>query len=264
MSKDKNTFKVKSKEDKVVDMVNNMFKRSEQAKAPYIETWKKCLDAYEGDMDKTKKPDYKSDNVSNYIFSTVETIRPIMVAENPKFQVMPRLEKDFNKSYRVQQALDYEWSRTKMDTLVPKAILPMLQFGTGIIGLFWNGKDGKVGNIEPKLISAFNFFPDPSATTIDDADYVIYATYENVGKIIKQFPEKAEELKKVAQRPNKEELLIGQDSSTYSNQNVLVMECYMRDYEMTTTRIEEEGQIIEEKEMKYPNGRRIIIIFNSN
>ena len=33
----------------------------------------------------------------------------------------------------------------------------------------------------------------------------------------------------------------------------------MRDYEMTTTRIEEEGQIIEEKEMKYPNGRRIII-----
>ena len=133
--KKKSPFEPISKEEKVVNMVLDMFKRSEQAKAPYVDLWKKCLDAYKGEMDKTVKPDYKSDNVSNYIFSTCETIRPIMVSENPKFQVMPRLEKDFNKSYRVQQALDYEWTRTKMDTIAPKAVLPALQIGTGIIGL---------------------------------------------------------------------------------------------------------------------------------
>lgn len=189
--KKKNPYEPISKEEKTVNMVKDMFRRSEQAKAPYVTLWKKCIEAYKGEMDKTAKPDYKSDNVSNYIFSTIETIRPIMVAENPKFQVLPRLEKDFNKSYRVQQALDYEWTRTKMDTIVPKALLPMLQIGTSIIGLFWNGKDGKGGNIDAKLISAFNFFPDPSATTIEEADYVIYATYQNVGKVIKQFPEKS-------------------------------------------------------------------------
>ena len=257
--KKKSPYEPISKEEKTVNMVLDMFKRSEQAKAPYVELWKKCLDAYKGEMDKTTKPDYKSDNVSNYIFSTCETIRPIMVSENPKFQVMPRLEKDFNKSYRVQQALDYEWQRTKMDTIVPKAVLPSLQIGTGIIGLFWNGNDGKIGNIEPKLISAFNFFPDPSALTIDEADYVIYATYQNVGKIIKQFPEKAEELKLQTKRPDKEDLILGQDSSNFSNQSVLVIECYMRDYEMITRKIEEDGDIIEEKTPKYPNGRRIII-----
>jgi len=251
--KKKSPYEPISKEEKTVNMVLDMFKRSEQAKAPYVELWKKCLDAYKGEMDKTTKPDYKSDNVSNYIFSTCETIRPIMVSENPKFQVMPRLEKDFNKSYRVQQALDYEWQRTKMDTIVPKAVLPSLQIGTGIIGLFWNGNDGKIGNIEPKLISAFNFFPDPSALTIDEADYVIYATYQNVGKIIKQFPEKAEELKLQTKRPDKEDLILGQDSSNFSNQSVLVIECYMRDYEMITRKIEEDGDIIEEKTPKYPN-----------
>ena len=257
--KKKSPYEPISKEEKTVNMVLDMFKRSEQAKAPYVELWKKCLDAYKGEMDKTTKPDYKSDNVSNYIFSTCETIRPIMVSENPKFQVMPRLEKDFNKSYRVQQALDYEWQRTKMDTIVPKAVLPSLQIGTGIIGLFWNGNDGKIGNIEPKLISAFNFFPDPSALTIDEADYVIYATYQNVGKIIKQFPEKADELKLQTKRPDKEDLILGQDSSNFSNQSVLVIECYMRDYEMITRKIEDDGDIIEEKTPKYPNGRRIII-----
>lgn len=257
--KKKNPYEPISKEEKTVNMVKDMFRRSEQAKAPYVTLWKKCIEAYKGEMDKTAKPDYKSDNVSNYIFSTIETIRPIMVAENPKFQVLPRLEKDFNKSYRVQQALDYEWTRTKMDTIVPKALLPMLQIGTSIIGLFWNGKDGKGGNIDAKLISAFNFFPDPSATTIEEADYVIYATYQNVGKVIKQFPEKAEELKMQTKRPDKEDLILGQDSTNFSNQNILVMECYMRDYEMVTQRLEENGEVIEEKKMKYPNGRRIII-----
>lgn len=256
---EKKVHDIKTKEEKTVNMVKDMFKRSEQAKAKFVDIWKKCIDAYKGEIDKTAKPDYKSDNVSNYIFSTLETVRPIMVAECPKFQVMPRLEKDFNKSYRVQQALDYEWTRTKMDTVIPKALLPALQIGTSVLGCFWNGKDTKIGNIETKLISAFNFFPDPSATTIDEADYVIYATYQNVGKIIRQFPEKAEELKMQTQRPDKEDLIMGMDGANFSNQNILVMECYMRDYEMITQELEENGELIEVKKLKYPKGRRIII-----
>ena len=125
-------LKQNDKDTKVVEMVLDMFKRSEQAKATYVTKWKKFIEAYYGDMyEGSKKPEYKSDNVSNYIFSTIESIRPIMVAENPKFQVMPRLEKDFNKSYRVQQALDYEWKRTRMNTIIPKVLLPTLQIGTG-------------------------------------------------------------------------------------------------------------------------------------
>ena len=78
--KKKNPYEPISKEEKTVNMVKDMFRRSEQAKAPYVTLWKKCIEAYKGEMDKTAKPDYKSDNVSNYIFSTIETIRPIMLA----------------------------------------------------------------------------------------------------------------------------------------------------------------------------------------
>lgn len=256
---EKKPYEPEKKEEKIINRVLDMFKKAEQAKAPYVDIWKKCDEAYKGRIDTSKKPEYKSDNTSNYIFSTLETIRPIMVAENPKFQVLPRLEKDFNKSYRVQQALDYEWTRTKMDTLLPKAILPALKIGTSVIGLFWNGEDGKLGNIEPKLISAYNLFPDPSALTIEDADYMIYACYQNVGKIIRQFPEKAEELKMACKKPDKEDLIHGQDSTHFSANSILVIECYMRDYEMITEQIEENGEKIEVRKMKYPKGRRIIL-----
>ncbi len=252
-------LKQNDKDTKTVEMVLDMFRRSEQAKAPYVEKWKKFIEAYKGDMyNGATKPEYKADNTSNYIFSTVESIRPIMVAENPKFQVMPRLEKDFNKSYRVQQALDYEWKRTHMNTLVPKTLLPTLQIGTGILGLFWNGKGQ--GNVEPKLISAFNFFPSPNATTLDDADYVIYATYKNVGELIREYPDKAEELKMQCKRPDKEELTYGQDTSNLSHQSVLVLEVYMQDYEITHQEIlNGEGKKEKVSKLKYENGRRIQI-----
>ena len=52
MAKDnKKPYEPISKEEKTVNMVLNMFKRAEQAKAPYVSTWKKCKEAYKGEMD---------------------------------------------------------------------------------------------------------------------------------------------------------------------------------------------------------------------
>ena len=49
MAKDnKKPYEPISKEEKVVNMVLNMFKRAEQAKAPYVNIWKKCKEAYKG------------------------------------------------------------------------------------------------------------------------------------------------------------------------------------------------------------------------
>lgn len=251
--------KKKEKEQKIVYMVKDMYNRGVNAKAPFVSKWKDYIDAYKGGYLEQKLPSYKSNNVCNYIFSTIETIRPIMVSENPKFQVMPRLEKDFNKAHKVQQALDYEWKREKMSTKIAKAILPMLQIGTSILYLPWIPKDKNIGNIKPTIISPFNFFVDPSATDLEDAEWVIYATYKNVGQIIKMFPDKKEELLKEAGSPKDEDLLIGQDSSVMSNNQVLVYEVYMQDYSTEDTIEEEEGKKYKVTKMKYPNGRRIQI-----
>ena len=62
---------------------------------------KACIDAYNGDT-KVTKPDYASNHISNYIHATLETIRPIMTDNNPKFQALPRTQEGYEKSSLIQ------------------------------------------------------------------------------------------------------------------------------------------------------------------
>ena len=67
------------------------FKEAMVAKAPYTKRWQTYFDAYYGEYFKNENlPEYKSNLVSNYVFSIIETIRPIMLDNDPKFQSLPR------------------------------------------------------------------------------------------------------------------------------------------------------------------------------
>ena len=75
------------------------------------------MDAYKGDYFKNKNmPEYKSNVVSNYIFSTIETIRPIMLDNDPVFQSTPRQPEGMEFSNDCNEALMYEWDREQMRT----------------------------------------------------------------------------------------------------------------------------------------------------
>jgi hypothetical protein len=73
-------------EQQLASIWNFKFKDAMVHKAPYTKRWLTYIDAYRGDYFKNENlPDYKSNMVSNYIFSIVETIRPIMLDNDPKF-----------------------------------------------------------------------------------------------------------------------------------------------------------------------------------
>lgn len=62
------------------------FNESMLSKLQYTRRWDDYFDSYRGEYFKKKNmPDYKSNLVSNYVFSIIETIRPIMVDNDPKF-----------------------------------------------------------------------------------------------------------------------------------------------------------------------------------
>lgn len=245
-------------ERKLVDYWYFKFKEAIVAKSEYTKKWYVFKDAYNGDyFTKEIRPSYKSNQVSNFIFSLIETIRPIMTDNNPEFIALPKKDSGADKAELVQMALNSEWDRENMSSKLPKNLLPALQFGTAIFGLFWDGKDdGGIGNVKCKLINPFNFFPDPMATSVDDAEYIIYATYKHVNKLKKAYPEKANLLDGGSIKY--EELATsGMDKSSVRNQ-VLVLEIWCRDY--TTVEVEEEkenGEKIKKRKMKYPRGRVI-------
>ena len=232
------------------------FQESMISKSVETKMWKKATEAYNGTLYSTSnKPSYKSDAVINYVFKTIETIRPIMIDNNPRFLALARTKGGIDKSDVVQKAMDYEWDREKMSLKLYKSLIPTLVTGNAIFYVPWNGDEDNVNCV---LVDANNIYVDPLATCFDDAEYVIYATYVHVNKLKQKYKSKARDIS--AGSIIYSELVANNDRSSgkISNQ-VLVLEMWMRDY--TTVEHEEtdkNGQINVITKSKYPRGRVVV------
>lgn len=239
------------KERKLVEWVYSKFKQAYIAKAPLMDKWKEYMSAYKGTYFQNKNlPDYKSNEISNHVFSTIETIRPIMTDNNPKFLAVPSTPAGMEFSADVQTALDYEWDREKMSLKLPAQLIPMLVYGNAIWFVQWDGKDGEYGNISIKPVDPFNIFPDPLAESIDNSEFLVYATYRNANQIKQQFPEKASAIE--GSRITMSELVAERDNNDTQDANqVLILEMWCRDWVTMDETVE--GK----KQLKYPKGRVI-------
>ena len=176
-----------------------------------------------------------------------------MTDNNPKFQALNRSNDGVDKADKVQMALDFEWGREHMGTKLPKTLLTSLKTGTGIFYLPWVASaDRGRGQVKCIEVNPFNFFPDPMATSMEDAEYVIYATYKSEGIVKKMFPNKADMLSGGGIAHDD---LVAQVPLTPVNNQILVLECWVRDY--TTIDIEKDGNVT--KKRSYPNGRVITV-----
>lgn len=255
--KDSNNFSDGTREiPEIVSKIQFMYRESVSSKTKLVDTWKKSYDAYIGDLFKKNISNDRSNAVPNNIFATVETVKPIMVTNIPKNIVLPKNEDSFDKAMMLQETLNYEWRRTDFLDCILEFLSNGLIYGTAILGLLWNGESSRgTGEVEPVVISPFNFFIDPMATSIKNSEYCMYATYKSYGELLKRYPEKQEELEISKTNDLDDDLTYGKEKDNAKNQ-LLYIECYFRDY----TIIEGEndnGETI--KKMKYPNGRRVLI-----
>ena len=251
MSDNSKKYTPTEKERKLVEWVYSKFKQAYVAKAPLMDKWKEYMSAYKGTYFQNKNlPDYKSNEISNHVFSTIETIRPIMTDNNPKFLAVPNTPMGMEFSADVQTALDYEWDREKMGLKLPAQLIPMLVYGNAVWFVQWDGKDGEYGNISIKPVDPFNIFPDPLAESIDNSEFLVYATYRNANQIKQQFPEKASAIE--GSRITMSELVAERDNNDTQDANqVLILEMWCRDWTTMDETIEGE------KKLKYPKGRVI-------
>ena len=251
MSDNSKKYMPTEKERKLVEWVYSKFKQAYVAKAPLMDKWKEYMSAYKGTYFQNKNlPDYKSNEISNHVFSTIETIRPIMTDNNPKFLAVPSTPQGMEFSVDVQTALDYEWDREKMSLKLPAQLIPMLVYGNAIWFVQWDGKDGEYGNISIKPVDPFNIFPDPLAESIDNSEFLVYATYRNANQIKQQFPEKASAIE--GSRITMSELVAERDNNDTQDANqVLILEMWCRDWVTMDESVE--GK----KQLKYPKGRVI-------
>lgn len=227
---------------------NMKFKESMVTKAPYTKRWTTYWDAYRGDYFKnTNLPDYKSNLVSNYIFSIIETIRPIMFDNDPKYQAIPRQPEGLDYSNDWQEVLTYEWDRENMGIKTIREAITLLVTGSAVYFVPW---DKESRNIKAIPVSPDNIFPDPLATCVEDAGYIIYAKYTHNNLLKKQFPHKAHRF--VGASVNYSELVNQNDRNAQVDDQVLVLEIHAKDYESLMTT--ETGTAL-----KYPKGRVLVL-----
>lgn len=237
-------------EAKIAGYWNMRFKEAMVSKADYTKKWTDYWRAYEGDYFKnTNRPEYKSDLVSNYIFSIIETIRPIMLDNDPKFQSIPRQPTGMKFANDLQEVLSYEWEREDMSRKLYRELITTLVTGTSVFFLPWNSEEKQVKSI---MVSPFNIFPDPLATSVEDAEFIIYASYRHVGRLKRLFPDKAERLS--GGQVNYGELVHDNNEKSNVLNQVLVLEIWTRDYDT-----HEEDKDSHKKRLKYPNGRVITL-----
>jgi hypothetical protein len=248
--------------EKEMSLSSNIYKKFQEAmisKSPETKTWKTAYEAYYGTLYKNQsKADYKSDIVVNIIFKTIETIRPIMIDNNPRFVAMARTKEGSDRAEVIQKAMDFEWDRESVSKKLYANLIPNLVTGNAIFYIPWDAGNGKEGNIRCIPVDPYNFYIDPLANNIQDAEYVIYATYKNVNQLKKLFPDKAEDI--VGSAIKYSELVAQNDRNASSIDNqVLVLEIWMNDYSTSTfDGVDSEGKSVKFKKREYPNGRMIV------
>lgn len=227
------------------------FKNAMVGKSDYTTRWNTYKEAYDGSYFKNKNlPNYKSDLVSNYVFSIIETVRPIMLDNDPKFQSMPRQPEAVEFCNDLQEALMYEWDRENMNSKLYDELINVLVYGTSVFFVPW---DAGEQNVKVVPVNPFNIFPDPLATSIDDAEYIIYATYQNAKVMKEYFPEKADKLS--GSSINYTELVQENGSNSRVDNQILILEVWTKDYEVD---VEKNGDK-EKYTSRYPRGRVITI-----
>lgn len=240
-----------SNEATIANYWNMNLKNAMVHKAEYTKKWAQYWDAYRGDYFHNKNlPDYKSNLVSNYIFSVIETIRPIMFDNSPKFQAIPRQPDGLEYSNDWEAVLMYEWDREKMTSKFIREAITMLVTGNAVLFMPWD-KDDK--NVKPIFINPNNIFNEPLATTVENAGYMIYARYFHEEKLKAMFPDKSDRLQ--GMQVNYSELVMDNNRNARVQEQILVLEIWMKDYQ-----VKEMEQLTGVRDGKdYKNGRVITL-----
>ena len=282
MAEGAKTFK-----DVPVDTLLKRFKESETArKNKYEANWTKAKDYYDGKFWEgvPKVAWYQSEPAYNKPFEFVEIMRAYLSDNMWGIDVNPILMPDavnaakFGEgsspesnamgdelitamSERINHILDFTFIDQRTQNKLAQVLLYVFLYGTGFMKVAWNPNsisNTGIGQIETTVLSPRFIFPDPDATDVHDAAYIIEHHPVTLRWIMERYPEFAEEVKKKGVTSSSEyyESKGSKGAGAPDNQEgqrVDVYECWYND--ATIAEDEATGKVVQ----SYPNGRMTLL-----
>jgi hypothetical protein len=202
----------------ILTYVKKAFDAAEKIHKPHAERWDESYGLYRNYRDLKKKMKGRAERDRDgiilgarrewaaelfipYCFATVETIVPRVISQNPRMLVLPRTEEAKDSARRVQELLDVQQKDISYDLKLQSVARSGLKYGLGVGKTIWRREVRKVRRNVPRRlrggyqtvetevvlrngpdfepVNIWDFFWEPSASSIETAGYVIHRTWRS-------------------------------------------------------------------------------------
>lgn len=170
--------------------------------------WRELVEFYRGEQwDKSGKiPPWIPKPVTNYIHLVTTTKRAAFAIENPIGMLRPLSAADEEAINKLQRIYEYEWKHVKARKYVREAIETGKLLGTGIVQVYFDdtiigGGTGTMyeGEVRMRHIDPATFYPDPTAHTLEDCQFVHIVERKSI-EWLKKHPIFGPKMKNVQER----------------------------------------------------------------
>lgn len=174
-----------------------------------FEVFNNCDAVYHG----SGKEQFTNSKIYNpYSWANIETIVPRMVAQRPSVEYKPREPQDEMSSDIHTALFEYWWNKDQAFEKVVAWIKNALIYGTGVAKLYWKNTEREITSYEfdamgkplmgedgefvtktetitetddpcMEVVNLYDFFVDPEATDIQDAEWVIHRYYKSLAEL---------------------------------------------------------------------------------
>jgi hypothetical protein len=177
-------------QQQLAEQILSAYKEAKRYRATYDKNWERWYRLYSGQHWDGPRPEWRSTPVVNFIFSTIETILPIMTDQSPEINVVPSNYQSTKMAAIMGQVMEKLWVDNDMDLKLPEIVKNSLKYGTGIAKVWWNTKMAEnLGDVAVSVVDPRHFYPSPGAKSIEDAAYLIFAANVPLDNILRDFPE---------------------------------------------------------------------------
>jgi len=176
-------------EEKLASMVFKAYTEAKAFKKNYDKDWELWYRYYAGQHWQHPVAAWRSTPVVNFIFSTIETIIPIMTDNRPQIVVLPMEPSDTNISEVIQNIIKKIWVEQDTDLKLPMVIKNTLKYGTGFAKVWWNPllAQGR-GDVAISVVDPRHMYPSPGALDMEDAKYIVFAANVPLSNVERDYP----------------------------------------------------------------------------
>lgn len=127
---------------------------------------------------------------SAWLFNCIISKHADGMESYPTFNCLPREESDKEEAEKLSDILPVVLKQNKFEQVYSDELWQKLKSGTGIYGVFWDGKKlNGLGDISIKVIEPLNLFWQPGIKNIQDSRNVFYVKLVDNDILVQQYPE---------------------------------------------------------------------------